>query len=88
MPDTLPVVTVSFCDSSAVLPFVTATAFPFEVAPFAYRAGRLRSEVCSADMGYDREEGEMKTLACAAVVGRVNDSIFKRTRRESEADIL
>jgi hypothetical protein len=31
-------------------------------------------------MGYEREEGEMKTLACAAVVGRVNDSMFKGTR--------
>jgi hypothetical protein len=80
MPDTPPVVTVSFCDSNAVFPFVTATAVPFGVAPFVNRAGRLRSEVCSTDMGYEREEGEMKTLACAAVVGRDNDSMFKGTR--------
>ena len=76
MPDTPPVVTVSFCASTAALPFVTA-AVPFEVAPLVYPEGRLRSDVCSADMGYEREEGEMKTLACAAVVGSVKDSMLK-----------
>jgi len=79
MPETPPVVTVSFC-KSVVFPFVTATTVPFEVAPFVYRAGRLRSDVCSADMGYDRDEGEMKTLACAAVVGRLNDSMVRGRR--------
>ena len=79
MPDTPPVVTVSFCASTAVLPFVTVT-FPFEVAPFVYPDGRLRPDVCSVDMGYEREEGEMKTLACAAVVGSVKDSMLEGRR--------
>ena len=75
MPDTPPVVTVSFCDSGAGFTFAKARV-PFDVAPFVYLEGRLRSDACSADMGYEREEGEMKTLACAAVVGSVKDSIL------------
>ena len=85
MPDTPPVVTASL---SGTFPFVrgvapfavaaVATAVPFIPAPAEEeKGGRARSDVWSVwDMGKEREDGETKALAWAAVVGRVKDSMI------------
>jgi len=81
MPDTPPVVTASLSGAFpfvvAAVPFVVAVAAPFIPAPVEEEGGKARSDVWSAwDMGKERDEGETKTLAWAAVVGRVRDSII------------
>jgi hypothetical protein len=79
MPDTPPVVTASL---SGAFPFVMAAvpfvvAGPFIPAPVEEEEGNARSDVWSIlDMGKESEDGETKTLACAAVVGRDKDSIL------------
>jgi len=80
MPDTPPVVTVSLSGAFpfvvVAVPFVVAAAVPFIPAPLEEEGGKARSEVWSAwDIGNESEEGETNTLAWAAVVGRVSDSI-------------
>ena len=84
MPETPPVPTLtSFCVSTIVPPEVpfaeepltTAVDVPFAV-PLGCELGRVRSPFWSVDdMGKDKEVGETNSLAWAAVVGTVKDSM-------------
>jgi hypothetical protein len=80
MPDTPPVVTASstgaFPFGTAGAPFVVAAAEPFIPAPVGEEEGNARSDAWMLDMGKESEDGETKTFACAAVVGRDKDSIL------------
>jgi hypothetical protein len=81
MPDTPPVVTASLSGAfpfvMVVVPFVVAAAVPFISTPFVDEGGNARSDVWSMlDMGKESEDGETKTFACAAVMGRDKDSML------------
>jgi hypothetical protein len=69
----------------AVVPFVVAAAAPFIPAPVEEEEGNARSDVWSIlDMGKESEDGETKTLACTAVVGRDKDSILHGSLHEGK----
>ena len=89
MPDTPPVVTASF-STVATLPAPVPLTVPFIpeplVLPLVRGVGKARADVWSWDIGKESEEGEIKTLAWAAVVGRVNDSILERAGKIDDDD--
>jgi hypothetical protein len=91
MPDTPPVVTGSLSGTFPFIikavPVVIAAAVPFIPAPVEEEGGKARSAVWSAwDMGKERDEVETKTLAWAAVVGRVKDSMISIWMVQSPLD--